>query len=477
MTVKRILTQPSLCLLVQAVIVFALLIALGRAEVHQTPDSVGYLRFQMTSLAEALGQMRSIGYPLFLKAVRAISPGLSALPYVQILLFFSAAVLFYQALAGLRFSEWMAFAATSPLFYERLVWHYGSFVMADLPAAAFALMAVSCLFFVISSFGGVMAWIGLTLFVFLAYQIRPAYVFLVPLAPALAFVLMKIRQSKTHERRPIRRAVTATVLTTFLPLLAFCGLRHATVGHFGLVSFAGVEQVGITTQFLTKAMIERFDPELRPLAKAVLEAREREGLGVPDGMSMFPMPQFMDYYMAHQQLVCDTIRAVELRRGKSGGSPGRPSFGGSPDDQAEVDRWAQRLAWATFCARPGIHALYYTKAFFYSVSFSLYAEGLITALLLILFGIFLFRITWGQRINLRSNGPERSGLAVMQQLGALVCLAGLFFFSKILLATAVVAPAGRVLIAASVFIPCALGATILMALRAGFAVEESRLDA
>ena len=477
MTIKRTLTQPFFCLLLQAAIVFVILLALGRGGVHQTPDSIGYLQFHMSSLGEALGQMRSVGYPLFVKAVKALSPSLSALPYVHVLLFFSAALLFYKSLVVYGLSVWMAFAATSPLFYERLVWHYGSFVMADLPAAALALMAVSCLFFVVSRTGSSIAWIGFTLYVFLAYQLRPAYVFLVPLAPLLAYVLMKIQQATICEANRTRNVIAATVLVTFLPLLAFCGLRYVTVGHFGLVSFAGVEQVGITTQFLTKGMIERFDPKLKPLATAVLEARDREALNVPDGMSMFPMPQFMDYYMAHQQLVCDTIREIESQRVKHEASNRQTSWRGSPDDQAEVDRWAQRLAWATFRARPGIHALYYIKAFFYSIGFSLYAEGLITVLLLTLLGTFLFQIIWRPRGRLHSKEPDQSRLTVMQQLAALICLAGLFYLSKIVLATAVVAPAGRVLIAASMFIPCALGAAILVRLRAGFRVEERKSDA
>jgi 4-amino-4-deoxy-L-arabinose transferase-like glycosyltransferase len=472
MTVKRILTQPFLYLLLQAVVVFVFLFALGRGEVHETADSVGYLQFRMNSVAEALGQMRSVGYPLFVKAVKAISPDLWALPYVQIFLFFSAALLFYKSLVLYGLSGWTAFAATSPLFYERLAWHYGSFVMADLPAAALALTAISCLFCVVSRAGSSIAWIGFTLCVFLACQMRPAYVFLVALAPVLAYVLMKIQQSTLREANRTRNVIAATVLATFLPLLAFCGLRFVTVGHFGLVSFAGVEQVGITTQFLTKGMIERFDPDLRPLATAVLEARDLEGLSVPDGMSMFPMPQFMHYYMAHQQLVCDTIREIGLQQEKHEASSRPSSWRGSNDGQAEVDRWAQRLAWATFRARPGIHALYFIKAFFYSVSFSLYAEGLTTALLLFLFGIFLFQIAWGQRRRLHTAEFNRSELTLMQQLAVLVCLAGLFYLSKILLATAVVAPAGRVLIAASMFIPCTLGAAILATLRAGFRVEE-----
>ncbi|MEW6113546.1 MAG: hypothetical protein AB1664_15555, partial [Thermodesulfobacteriota bacterium] len=167
MTVQRILTQPFLYLLLQAVVVLVLLFALGRGEVRQTADSVGYLQFQMSSLTEALGQMRSVGYPLLVKAVKALSPSLSALPYVQVLLFFFAALLFYRALVVYGLSGWMAFAATSPLFYERLVWHYGSFVMADLPAAALALLAISCLFFVVSRAESPIAWIGFILCTFL----------------------------------------------------------------------------------------------------------------------------------------------------------------------------------------------------------------------------------------------------------------------------------------------------------------------
>ena len=58
-----------------------------------------------------------------------------------------------------------------------------------------------------------------------------------------------------------------------VPFLLFCFLRWVVVGHFGLVSFGGMNIIGIAGQFLTEDMIPKLPETVQPLAVRVLATR------------------------------------------------------------------------------------------------------------------------------------------------------------------------------------------------------------
>ncbi len=460
---KRLLKEPVFYLILQASIVFLALILLGATEVKYGGDTRSYLAFKTNSLAEALSHVRTFGYPLFLRLVRVFSPGLALLPYVQITLFFVAAIFFHSALRIYGFSKWTAFAAATPLIYLRLLRDLGRIVQADLPGASLGIVSVGLLFITVARPRSAWAWAGLSVSVFLTYQVRPVYLFLVPLFPLLVLLLSALREPPLRWARPLKRIFVGVLCGTFIPFLLFGLLRLAVVGHFGLVSFTGVNLMGITTQFLTKDIVKKFDKDLQPIAREMISIRDRKKIGVPPGMRMIPLTIFSHYYNTLQVEVfvalTDKLFHENLysRKRFPGGEP--------PEDfVAKVNRLALRLWFSTLVARPGVHLLYYLKSFLYQVSFTLYVEGLITGLLILLFIGHIVRTLYGLAQGARER-PSRTNSEELRCFKALFIVSLSYYLGNILVLTALVAPVGRLIMASAVLIPGALTAALFVTVR------------
>ncbi len=262
--------HPAFFLIVQAACLVVLYVTLGGG-LHHHPDSGSCLNYKFDGLAEMLSQIRTPGYPLFLRLVRVVSPDFNLLPLIQIVLSFLSAFFFYGALRIYGLPQWMAFASVTPLFYHRLTWQFGSYILTDSPGSALALLSVGFLFIVVTRSRSVLAWVGIVLSVFITWQVRPAYLFLVPLLPVLAVLLIRLRDASPNRSSHAKKVCLGVVAVTFLPVMAYCGLRLVTVGHFGVASVEGHNLTGIATQFLTRDMVKEFDEDLRPLALSIIE--------------------------------------------------------------------------------------------------------------------------------------------------------------------------------------------------------------
>ena len=109
---------------------------------------------------------------------------------------------------------------------------------------------------------------------FLAYLVRPAYLFLIPLWPVLWVVPVRLLIRDTMDRRTWWVRGARHVAAGVIPFLGFCALRWAIVGHFGIVSFGGYNLIGVVGQFLDEPTIAELPTDLQPLAADMLHRRE-----------------------------------------------------------------------------------------------------------------------------------------------------------------------------------------------------------
>jgi hypothetical protein len=155
-------------------------------------------------------------------------------------------------------------------------------LLTDSLGRSAAIASVAMLFWASAERARFLPWAGLAIALALTYHIRPVYLFLLPLVPCLGFALLRIRCAWVG--RPFRwfRHVALLCGLSVLPYLAFCLVRLVVVGHFGLVSFAGANLIGITVELLDHDMIENRLPESwRPFARELLLERERVGQPSP----------------------------------------------------------------------------------------------------------------------------------------------------------------------------------------------------
>jgi hypothetical protein len=229
------LRHPLPWLLLQVTLVFVTLRAGGLLETETVPDTPSYrLQAEAPTLKQALSSYRTYGYPLFLKAIGLRADGriegsharhsyrvFRKIPTVHAVVFLASILVFWWSVRVYTGSPWLAFAMATPLLHAA-IWSPVRRVQPDFLAAALALSTVSLLIS-LAKRPRVLIWTGMTLALFLTYQVRPAYLFLVALVPRVGPLLRRVAAG-VSPRRSSRFAIHL-LAATLLPLLLFCSVR------------------------------------------------------------------------------------------------------------------------------------------------------------------------------------------------------------------------------------------------------------
>jgi hypothetical protein len=280
MNLSTIVRSPRSWITVQLLAIMVFGDIFGCWHVQMLPDSQSYITASRLALEPALSQARTMGYPMILRLVATFSPDYSALPWVQLAMLWPAVFLLDFAVRRFGASPWQAFAVSSGFMYGAIqqVWSVAS-VLTDFPATVVAGMAIACLLLISSNPKHPGAWLGLTIFLAAAYHIRPACLFLIPLAPCLGIVLLRLRAKGRREPFVWKKVLLALVAVSSLPFLAFCTLRWAVVDDFGLVSLGGTNVVGLAAELLDTKMVDNeLSEPFRPFAREILKGRQERGL-------------------------------------------------------------------------------------------------------------------------------------------------------------------------------------------------------
>ena len=240
-----------------------------------TNDSPEYLWMSEQNLLDGdmLRGYRTWGYPVFLKLVRLVSPDCAWVPALQLGLHVAGVLVLYAGLRAVGFPTLAAVLVCLPVLLADSVYdqHTTQYLMTDSLANSVLLTAVGVFFLLLARPAQAWRWLALTLLVFAAYQMRPAYQSLVAVVPVSGWLL------RSYVPRP-RAFVLGLVLISWAPLLAFCGVRYHATGNFALVSFTGTNLSGIAGNLLREDMVPALRSENRPLAQALLAGQARPGL-------------------------------------------------------------------------------------------------------------------------------------------------------------------------------------------------------
>lgn len=271
----RLFKNPRFWLFAEMLAVVALAVVAGVLQApRESVDSASYLEASRQGLLGMLHSHRTIGYPLILKAVAVVSPTHQMLPLLHLLAHFAAVFLFNHALRRYGFSAWQAFAASSGLLL--MVVNDGAIMglLTDSLGRTAAIVAVSFLLWVAAAPRRIGPWLGLILSVAAAYQIRPVYLYLIPLTLCLGLALRRLHAAWQEEATAWFRYGGGLLAAAALPYLGFCLLRLFLIGHFGLVSFGGYNMVGIAADMLDPKLAMRLPTRWQPLAQEILAGQE-----------------------------------------------------------------------------------------------------------------------------------------------------------------------------------------------------------
>lgn len=459
----RILQRPFFWLAAQGCFVLFILWYLGKLTPVIANDTDGYANFPFHSLTAALSQTRTAGYPIFLYVANLFSSEHRAVPVLHFLVHFGAVSVFYAALRSQIHSQWIAMIMAGSLLYSNLLFRYLAVVSPDTLACSMAILNIACLFLVIQSPRKAVFWLGLMISLFATYQLRPAYLFLVPLVPMLGVVLLWLRGQ--IDKQLLRKIKVGLVLAGVLPLLGFCCVRWHYVGHFGLVSFGGTQLIGVTGQFLTGEMIHQLPKELHTLAQNAHEKKQK--------LIDNPNSQQDRNPLAYSTIEsnCDTaIYHVFI--------PAAQELYG--DDSKLINHRLSQLATAILRARPQLYALWLAKAFRQGIGkivteFVMNLINLaVVCLLLVAEGWYVF-----QRRLLQENGIDHLLKQVSDRyfipMHVLGVVAVVFAISKLVLVMLVAPPFDRYMDAAGIFLPVVAVAILCYRIEAATALRRYRL--
>jgi hypothetical protein len=233
------------------------------------PDSEGYVNFDWSA---PLSQTRTVGYPLFLVVVGLFGKDQVAVPLFHWLALSLASIVFYWGLCRIGFRPWTAAWCAIATLLGRSVWDLGHQVIAD--SLAISLTVAATGFFLGAIATSVRSWamLGCIGFTFAAYQVRPAFLFLLPLWPLAALLPQMWTAAFPGWKSRIRMSAIFAAGSA-LPFVAFCIFRGASVGHWGLVSFGGANIVGVAGQLLDEALVAQLTEDVRPLAMRIVQLR------------------------------------------------------------------------------------------------------------------------------------------------------------------------------------------------------------
>jgi ankyrin repeat protein len=218
---------------------------------------------------KALGQIATLGYPLFLRLVGVFSSSFEAIPFAHTLVLVACVFLFWWGACRFGMHPWPAAAAASVLLWKTPVQD----AMTETLATILSVGMFGAVFWAGAGRARALPMALLGALVCVTYQVRPGFLFSIGVAP-LACAVLSLRKWGWWDRGLWARHSAWCAGVCVLPLLLFCALRLAIVGHFGLMSFAGQNSVGITVELLDEEVIAQLPPDHRPLAMALHHARE-----------------------------------------------------------------------------------------------------------------------------------------------------------------------------------------------------------
>lgn len=281
-----LLVNPSMFLAVFLFDRFATICSSPNFSLAFAPDSQSYISVasQLGAVAEALSAFRTIGYPIFY----LLTPD-ALIPAVQLVIYFGSIYIFFLGVRSVARNGWIAMAVSLPLAiisgaYRLDVILYTHLLLPDSLALSFSLASVGfCLLAMFAESRKGLTIMATALAVFVAYQLKPSYLYLTVSIPLLSVGGVLLCQ-REHWKDRFRLFVVPLVAAVVVPLLMFCGIRYAVVGNFGLVSAGGYQLIGLAGNFLDNQTVLSMPDELKPFAAKVAEVVEKKQAVLPEGM-------------------------------------------------------------------------------------------------------------------------------------------------------------------------------------------------
>lgn len=473
---RLIVTRPLFWLLAQGV---ALLVVCCTSDAfaffaHDMDQYWVTLReMESATLPEILINVRTFGYPLFIKLVEQVSPTLEWLPFFHLLLRVLAVCVFYGGLRAVGLGGWLALVAASPLFYTNAVFSHDpqiriTYLMTDAQGESLTVMTAGFLLTLVARPTAWTGWVGFTLCLFFAYQTRPAYQSFVMLLPILGILLFGMVASREDWVRRRLRVGMGLLAAGMVPYLAWCTMRLMVVGHFGLVCFTGYQMCALAGNFVSDDILPDLPEDVRDYVRIALARRDLIIRGDEPALFGEWRPSFDEQGRLKPGIIDDDILYTFIQHDMFYCAAEEMGWGA-----VERDKQQAKAALAIIRARPGFFAQWIV-ATLKSMPYKLIGSNKVLTFLTTLLGLGL--VFWHVAYVLRrifggGQTVPRSGnaLAYVWELNLLLVLGlGVTVSQTLLLAVlATTSYGGRYADSPTIFLPAAVSVALVLVLHRG----------
>lgn len=427
-------------LLVQSMLMGAGLYAFGLLHPEWVPDTGSYTQFPLNEPVDAAKHIRTYGYPLFLAV--GSTGNYHYVPLMHFAVHVVAVMCVYVAFIGWNYPAWVSALIASGVLWSLTLLRCVSLLTPDCVAHSVGVIAVAQLLLLVKR-RRIMGWVGVGLAVVIGYQLRPAYLFLVPLIPLQGAVLHWWQQRVSRVDIKSSLVFSARLAAaTFTPLLLFASYRFVLVGHFGLVAFGGYNATGVLSQFLQAEHVDQLPADVRELARRGLQ--RREDVYAVRGWANEPTTSYM---LIEQRFDANTWTVfVPVAREMW------------PDDRLEVNRrlaslakstaWLRRRQYGNWLVKAGIRGVYLLFS-------DLILNPFVAIVLPVLVALYFARVR-----QQSSRFSHRSPQAVADYLSVPLLIAITYSLSNVGFIIITTPPLGRFVDPAAVWYPVVLAALL-----------------
>ena len=251
----------------------------GRFAPQITPDTAGYL--EIVGFPAMLAQPRTPLYGWLVAILDLGRGGHVLVPAFQIVTYVAACWLFVAQLRGYGLSRVASLSVGAALLSANALLMVSNWIHPELPAITCALFAFAGTVHLTGPRPRWWAWLLVCAGAGCAYILRPSFLPLIVVLPALFLCLRAVRGDLLA---PARAATIFFV--SALPFLGIASLRTAMVGDPNIVSFGGYVMSGMAVLMLSDDVVARLPDDIKPFATELLSARRaaEEGgrvIGIP----------------------------------------------------------------------------------------------------------------------------------------------------------------------------------------------------
>jgi hypothetical protein len=411
-------------------------------------DSPTYLVLKQESLfnAASWNGYRTMGYPIFLKLATAVNPSGDMLPVFQFIVHVAAVFVFFFGMRSITKDDSAATVAASALLWSEFILEDRyTHVLTDFIGLSAAIATIGFLLLVASK-RRKRDWFCYSLVLFLTYQIRPVYIFMIPFCPMLALLLPKFIHERLDSKKPTdtKKFVFGVTIAAVLPFLIFCAARYIAFGQFNLVAFGGVNAIGIAGQLLKEEHVTHLTEDVAPLAQKIIETRSvlsSTTLQVERWKSPQDASGVSRTLLAHQYNFIIWDVATPLAEKMHGSA-------------ASSNKALASLSRQVFKLEPIAYLTWVAKSLRFAVSEIFLSKSFLATLLLFLLAAFIWTYKWLQTPETRR--PQTISTTSLPPIILLSVIAMTFFFAKSLLVVLVEPAFTRYIFPATVFFPAVL---------------------